>query len=115
MMYICVCWLAHHVFVFLGLEPLLFLVGILFGSCEGLMDHSVLGEFHAWAFHNPKMCVHEENHLVVLLHVYLISMWYVSLMRNSSSITSINISILILPLVEIYWFITLWGSPMLCA
>src|SRR3954463_2383699 len=90
MKYTCVCWLAHHVFVFLGLEPLLNLVGILFGSCEGLMDYSVLGECHAWAFHNPKMCVHEENHLVVLLHVYLVSMWYVLLMRNSISIMSIN-------------------------
>ena len=80
MLYICVCWLAHHVFVFFGLEPLLFLVGILFGSCEGLMDYSILGECHAWAFHNPKLCVHEENHLVVILFGYLVSMWYVFLM-----------------------------------
>src|SRR4051812_37291700 len=99
-----------------GLEPLLFLVGILFVSSEGLMDYSVLGECHAWAFHNPKMCVHEENHLVVLLHVYLLSMWYVSLMRILYSIMSINTSILFfLPLVVISWFITLWGSHILCA
>ena len=90
MNFIFVCWLAHHVFVVFGLEPLLILVGILFGSHEGLMDYSLFGKCHAWAFHNPKMCVHEENHLVVILYVYLVSMWYVFLMRNSCSIMSIN-------------------------
>ena len=37
-----------------------------------------------------KMCVHEEYHLVLILQDYLVSMWYVMLMRNSNSIMSIN-------------------------
>ena len=37
-----------------------------------------------------KMCVHEEYHLVLILQDYLVSMWYVILMRNSNSIMSIN-------------------------
>ena len=43
-----------------------------------------------WALHDPKMCVHEEYHLVLILQDYLVSMWYVMLMRNSNSIMSIN-------------------------
>ena len=77
------------------------------------MDYSVLGECHAWAFHNPKMCVHEKNHLVVIL-LSLCGL-FLSL-ETQVSIMSINTSSLIfLPLVEISWFITLWGSHMLCA
>ena len=37
-----------------------------------------------------KMCVHEEYHLVLIFQDYLVSMWYVMLMRNSNSIMSIN-------------------------
>ena len=66
------------------------------------------------ALHKPKMCVHEEYHLVMIYQSYLFSMWYVLLMRNSNSIMSINFLYLdFLPLVK-YWFITLWGSNMLC-
>ena len=43
-----------------------------------------------WALHDPKMCVHEGYHLVLILQDYLVSMWYVMLMRNSNSIMSIN-------------------------
>ena len=47
-----------------------------------------------------KLCVHEENHLVMIYQYYLFSMWYVMLMRNSNSIMSINFSSwLCLPLV----------------
>jgi hypothetical protein len=46
---------AHHVCMFLVLEPCLVIFGILFGSCEKLMDYPILGECYAWAFHNPKI------------------------------------------------------------
>ena len=42
-----------------------------------------------WSPHNPKMCVHEEYHLVLILRLsslYVVCM----LMRNSNSIMSIN-------------------------
>ena len=39
-----------------------------------------------------KMCVHGKYHLVSIYQYYLFSMWYVLLMRNSNSITSINFS-----------------------
>ena len=42
------------------------------------------------ALHNPKMCIHEEYHLVLIYQYYLLSMWYVILMRNSNSIMSIT-------------------------
>jgi hypothetical protein len=41
----------------------------LVGSCERLMDHPILGEWYALALHNPKMCVHEEYHLVLLFEI----------------------------------------------
>ena len=44
------------------------------------------------ALHKTKMCVHEEYHLVMIYQSYLFSMWYVMLMRNSTSIMSINFS-----------------------
>ncbi len=62
--------------MFLVFEPYLVIFGILFGSCEKLMDYPILGECYAWAFHNPKMCVHEEYHLVFILDYCLVSMWY---------------------------------------
>ena len=40
----------------------------------------------------PTICVHEEYHLELILQDYLVSMWYVILMRNSNSIMSINFS-----------------------
>ena len=82
------------------------------------MDYPILGEWYAlWQFTILKMCVHEEYHLVLIYQYYLISMWYVMLMRNSNSIMSINYLLLdyILPLVNIKWITTLWGSNKLCA
>jgi hypothetical protein len=43
-----------------------------------------------WQFTILKMCVHEEYHLVLIFKDYLVSKWYVILMRNSISIMSIN-------------------------
>jgi hypothetical protein len=43
-----------------------------------------------WHFTILKMCVHEEYRLVLIFKDYLVSMWYVILMRNSISIMSIN-------------------------
>jgi hypothetical protein len=43
-----------------------------------------------WHFTILKICVHEEYHLVLIFKDYLVSMWYVTLMRNSDSIISIN-------------------------
>ena len=37
-----------------------------------------------------KICVHEEYHLELILKDYLVSMWYVILMRNSFSIMYTN-------------------------
>jgi hypothetical protein len=69
-----------------------------------------------WHFTILKMCVHEEYHLVSILQDYLVSIWYVILMRNSNSISPLIISSWIyLPLVENKWFIILWGSNILCA
>ena len=70
-----------------------------------------------WALHDPKMCVHEEYHLELIFQDYLVSMWYVMRMRNSNSMMTINYLLLdsYLPLVENSWYITLWGSSMLCA
>jgi hypothetical protein len=60
------------------------------GSCERLMDHPILGEWYALAFHSPKnMCTWGIPLSVYILN-YLVSMWYVMLMRNSNSIMSIN-------------------------
>ena len=69
------------------------------------------------ALNKPKMCVHEEYHLVMIYQSYLFSMWYVMLMRNSNSIMSINfLSCFCLPLaLKKIWIITLWGSNKLCA
>jgi hypothetical protein len=89
---------------------------ILLGSCERLLDHPILGEWYALHFTILKMCVHEEYHLVLIFKDYLVSMWYVILMRNSNSIMSINHLVgFYLPLVKNKCFITLWGSNMLCA
>ena len=64
---------------------------ILFGSCEKLMDYPILGEWCVfWAFHNPKICIHEGYHLLLILQDYLVSIWYFILMRISNSIMSIN-------------------------
>jgi hypothetical protein len=43
-----------------------------------------------WHFTILKMCVHEEYHLLLIFKDYLVSMWYVILMRNSNYIMSIN-------------------------
>jgi hypothetical protein len=43
-----------------------------------------------WHFTILKMCVHEEYHLVLIFKDYLVSMWYIILMRNLNSIMSIN-------------------------
>src|SRR3954462_3252261 len=53
--YLCMIrW--HTMYVrFLMFEPCLVIFGILFGSCEKLMDYPILGECYAWAFHNPKI------------------------------------------------------------
>jgi len=49
------------------------------------------------------MCVHEKCHLELILQDYLVSMWYVILMRNLNSIMSINYLLIgsLLPLVKI--------------
>ena len=54
------------------------------------------------ALYYPKMSEHEEYHLVLIYHYYLVSMWYVLIMRNSNSIMSINFLYLdfYLPLVK---------------
>ena len=71
---------------------LLHLVFILVGSCERLMDYSILGECDLlWAPHDPKICVHEEYHLELIFQDYLVSTWYVMNMRNSNSRMSINV------------------------
>ena len=44
------------------------------------------------ALHNPKMCIHEDYHLVLIYLDYLVTMWYVMLMGNSNSKMSINFS-----------------------
>jgi hypothetical protein len=41
----------------------------LVSSCERLMDHPILGELYALALHNPKVCVHEEYHLVLIVEI----------------------------------------------
>ena len=83
-MYLCLCW------------SLFASCCILYGSCEWLMDYPILGEWYALGnVTSLKMCVHEEYHLVLILQVYLVSMWYVILMRNSSSIMSINYLLLV--------------------
>ena len=72
-------------------EPILHLVCILVGSCERLMDHPILGGVMCFGhFTILKVCAHEEYHLVLILQDYLVSMWYVLLMRNSNSKMSIN-------------------------
>ena len=54
------------------------------------------GSFYFWGvmcfvhFTILKMCVHEEYHLVLICHDYLVSMWYIVLMKNSNSWISIN-------------------------
>ena len=62
------------------------------------------------------MCTHEYYHLVLILQVYLVTMWYVILMRNSNSKCPLIISSW--TLFASCWKemnITLWGSNMLCA
>jgi hypothetical protein len=43
-----------------------------------------------WHFTILIICVHKEYHLVLIFKDYLISLWYVILMRNSNSIMSLN-------------------------
>ena len=103
-MYGCYCW-AYCILIYL------------LGSWEWLMDHPILGEWYALALHNPKYVCTWGIPLSVYILNYLVSMWYVMLMRNSNSIMSINFSsCFCLPLaLKKIWFITLWGSNKLCA
>jgi hypothetical protein len=81
--------LAHHVLVCLIWASSAYWCYLIW-LFEILMDNPILGEWYAWALHNLKMCAHEEYYLELILQVYLVSMWYVILMRNSNSIMSIN-------------------------
>ena len=78
-MYVCVLSL-YCIFAF-----------ILVGSFERLMDYPILGECLCfWYFTILNMCVYEEYHIVLIFQGYIVSMWYVMLMKNSNSIVSIN-------------------------
>ncbi len=79
-------YVGLHTMYLCSFLSLLHLVGILYGSCEILMDYPIMGEWYAFGnFIILKMCVHEEYHLELILQDYLVSMWYVILMRNSNS------------------------------
>jgi hypothetical protein len=55
------------------------------------MDYPILGVCYAFVHVTIlKMCVHEEDHLELILQDYLASMWYVLLVRNSNFIMFIN-------------------------
>jgi hypothetical protein len=80
---VCVCWL--HTMYGCSCWAIFAYCLYLVGSCEILMDHPILGEWYALAFHNPKnMCTWGIPLSVYILN-YLVSMWYVMLMRNSNS------------------------------
>ena len=81
------------------------------------MHYPILGECLCfWYSTILKICVHEGYHIVLIFQDYLVSMWYVMLMKNSNSIVYIYHLLLdILPLVGKKWIITLWGSNKLCA
>ena len=111
-MYVCL-HIMYFVLVFEPIASYLYLNWLLweinglsrFGGVICLLHFTIL-----------KMCVYEEYHLELILQDYLVSMWYVILMRNSNSMMSIIISSSILfASCEKKWFITLWGSNMLCA
>jgi hypothetical protein len=86
-----VCLFAHHVHVFVCLS-LFHLVSILVGSLERINGLSHFGGVTCFGHLTIlKMCVHEEYHLELILQDYLVSLWYVILMRNSNSIMSINV------------------------
>ena len=102
----------HNMYVWVCVEPLYQLAYILicsFWETNGLSHFG--GVICSLQFTILKMCVHEEYHLVLIYKYYLISMWYVMLMRNSNSIISINY----LLLDYIKWIIILLGSNKLCA
>ena len=114
---VCVCRFAHHVCVSLcwAFVSTCVYLNWFFWEINGLSHF--WGVIALWLFTILKMCVHEEYHLVLIYQYYLVSMWYVILMRNSNSIMSISYLLLdyILSLVTIKWIITLWGSNKLCA
>jgi hypothetical protein len=80
---VCLGCLAHHL---LCLEPLMPLYDILFGSFRVINGTSHFGGVICFVHLSfLKMCVHEYYHLVLILQNYLVTMWYVMLMRNSNS------------------------------
>ena len=119
----CLSWfssmcmlVALHVHV-LGVEPWLHLV-LSYWLLWEINGSSHFGGVTCFVhFTILKMCVHEEYHLVLIFCDYLVSMWYVMLMRNSNSTIPINHLLLdfICLLYENKWFITLRGSNMPCA
>ena len=98
---VCVCWFAHHVCMSVVLS--------LFASCLYLswLLWEINGTTHFGGvmcfvhFTNLQMCVHEEYHLVLILQVYLVSMWYVFSweIQILNSPLIISCCILLLPLV----------------
>ena len=77
----CVCWFAHHVCL-----SLLSICFYLIGSFRDFNGLSHFGGVMCFLVTHPlKMCIHEEYHLVVIFQYYLLSLWYVLLMRNSNS------------------------------
>ena len=86
---VCVCWFAHHLLVLslIAFYLLYYLVGSLWEINGLFLFGRVISFVH---FTILKMCIHEEYPLVMIYHYYLLSIWYVILMRNSNSIMSIN-------------------------
>jgi lipopolysaccharide export LptBFGC system permease protein LptF len=79
-----ICLLAHHVLVFLVLSLIVSCVYFswLFWVINGLSHFGgVICLVHVTIL---KLCVHEKYHIVLILQDYLVSMWYVILMRNSN-------------------------------
>jgi hypothetical protein len=85
---VCACWFAHHVQLFL--LSLLHIICILLALVRDWWFTPFLGSDMLWHSTILKICVHEEYHLVLIFKVYLVSMWYVILMRNPNYIMSIN-------------------------
>ena len=49
----CVGRNALHIFAYVASSLYCFISWILFGSCEILMDHHIMGECYVYAYHKP--------------------------------------------------------------
>ena len=89
----CVDNIVHHVCVNFVLSLYWILCGFYLAPLRYCWTILFLGSDMLLAIHNPKMCIHMRcYHLVLIFQYYLVTMWYVMLMRNSNSTMSINFS-----------------------